>query len=519
MTAKEIDTRGRNQRARMGSNVTISIIGAAVILILVNYLSMRHYTRSDWTSAGIYTLSDKSEKVIKSLQKDVMMFVLWSQADPRFPDVKEILDRYVAVSPKLKLEVLDQDLNPEKVQLIIEKYGAKMRDMGEGMMAVEASIIIVSGDNVKFVSSSDFEDLGNDMLEPGQAPKDELSGFKAEQALTSAILSVTSGKQSKICFTQGHNEWGFEGFGGRSLGFIKEGLIQDGLKAGAITTLGANRIQADCELVIVVGPKKAFLEEEAKLFETYLEQGGRLMLLLDPNTEGERFSPTGLERLTARYGIKLSRDLIIETDARRLVSPSPFTFTASEFTAHDSVAQLVVPDSVGEEVKSQISAFPVVFSTVRSLLLREDHEGIVDILAKSSQDSWGEVDLASMGTGGSVPTKDQYDTNGPAAIAMVASLPNPGPDKEGGRLVVVGDSDFLGENLFVNAGLNNRDFWSGLVGWLTQRGDLISIAAKNPEHIRLNLTDDDVLTIWQLVGGEVIFFILLGVIVWMRRRS
>ena len=35
----------------------------------------------------------------------------------------------------------------------------------------------------------------------------------------------------------------------------------------------------------------------------------------------------------------------------------------------------------------------------------------------------------------------------------------------------------------------------------------------------LNLSENDISTVWQLLIGEVLFFILLGVIVWLRRRS
>ncbi len=519
-TTKETRGAGGPQRVRAGSNTVVSIVGAAVILIALNYLSIRHYVRADWTSAGIYTLSDKSTKMLHAVQKDVQIYTMWSKTDPRFQDVKELLDRYAAATTKLKLEVIDPDLNQDRMEFIVSRYGAKMRDMGGGMMAIEAAVIIVSGENVKFVSSSEFENFNQDMMGGGgQDQEDKVSGYKAEQAISSAILSVTSDSQAKVCFSQGHGEWVFEGFGGRGLGSLKEGLVQDGYKVEAVVTTGASRVPKGCDLLAVVGPAKAFMEEEAALLDAYLVRGGRLLLLLDPIIEGDRFGATGLEQLAARYGIKLSRDVVFETDPRRLVSPSPFTFTASEFTPHDSVKQLILPDSVGEDIKEQLGAYPVVFSMTRSLKLREGTDTVANVLARSSASSWGEVDLASIGTGESVPTKDQYDTVGPAAVAMAASLPSEGDKDEGGRLVVVGDSDFLAEELFVNAGLNNQDFWSGLVGWLTSRGDLISIAPKNPEHVRLSLTADDMGIVWQLVIGEILFFIVLGVVVWLRRRS
>jgi len=503
-------------RVRAGTNAAVSLIGAAVILLAVNYLTMRHYSRSDWTSSGLYTLSDKSLKMLDSLEKDVQIHTLWSQADERFLDVKELLDRYAAASKRLSLEVVDPDLDQERMQLLIGRYGAKMRDMGGGMMAIEASVIVVSGDNVKFVSSADFEDFSGEMSGGPSGHDQGVSGYKAEQAISSAILNVTAESQAKICFTQGHGEWVFEGYGGRGLGSLREGLKQDGYQVEAITTTGASRVKPGCDLVVVAGPDKAFMTEEESLLDKYLTRGGRLLLLLDPIIDGVELAPTGLEPLTARHGIKLSRDVILETDPRRLVGPSPFTFMASEFTPHDAVRQLIIPENAGA---GDLSAYPVVFSTSRSLGLKEETETVTEVLSRSSSISWGEVDVAALSSGEGAPTKDQYDNPGPAALALAASLPTKTEKEESGRLVVVGDSDFLAEELLVNASLGNRDFWSGIVGWLTSREDLISIAPKNPEHVRLNLTTEDVGTVWQVVVGEVLFFIVLGVVVWLRRRS
>jgi hypothetical protein len=261
------------------------------------------------------------------------------------------------------------------------------------------------------------------------------------------------------------------------------------------------------------------MEEESNILDRYLTRGGRLLLLVDPVMEETRFKSTGLEQLTAKQGVKLSRDILFEVDGRRLVSASPFTFTASEFTLHASVKQLAIPGSVGEEAKRELGAYPVVFSTVRSLIQLSETDAIAEVLAKSSPLSWGEVDISALGSSESVPSKDQYDTGGPAILAMASSLSEAGNAEEVGRLIVVGDSDFLANELFLNASLHNRDFWSGLVGWLTAREDLISIAPKNPEHIRLNLTEDDMSAVWQLLIGEVLFFILLGAIIWFRRRN
>jgi hypothetical protein len=506
-------------RTGMGLNAAVSVIGAAAILVMINYLSMRHYVRGDWTAAGLYTLSDKSEKVVRALPRDVQIFAMWSQADPRFADVKELLDDYAGHSRRVTWEVVDPDLARDRAQLLIQRYGGKVLTDGVNT-GYETGLFVVSGDNVKFLAAGEFEDVA--MADPFGAERDpgeHVTGYLAEQKITAALLRVTSEKQTKICFVQGHGEWSLEGFGGRSLGHVRDELVQDSFRVEAIATAGASRIPEGCELVVCAGPRRAPMEEELALLERYLEDGGRVLLLLDPIIDGERFAPTGFERLAADHGIRLGVDLLIEVDPRRLVSPAAETFLASEFTGHQAVRQLAVPDSVDPSVRESIGAFPVVFSSVRSLAAAEGAGVFAEPLARTSPASWGETDLSFIGDLSRPPAKDERDTPGPAVISMAAALPDGPGGQPGGRLVVVGDSDFLGEELYAHASFYNRDFWSGLVGWLTAREDLISIAPKNPEHVRLTLTGDDFLTISLLLLGELLLGVGLGIAVWIRRRS
>jgi hypothetical protein len=507
-----------SQRTGMGLNAAISVLGAAAILLMVNYLSMRHYVRGDWTAAGIYTLSEKSIKVAAGLERDVQIFAMWSQSDPRFADVKELLDDYLAHSRRLSFEVVDPDLARDRAQLLIQRYGGKVLHDGVNT-GYETGLFVVAGDNVKFLAATEFEDAS--AMDPFGAGEEAegLTGYMAEQKITSALLRVTAERQAKICFVQGHGEWSLEGAGGRSLGHVRDELIQDSFRVEAIATAGASRVPEGCDLVVVAGPGRALMEDEAALLGRYLEGGGRVLLLLDPIIDGDRFAPTGLERLAADNGIRLGNDLLIEVDPRRLVSPSAETFLVSEFTGHQSVRQLAVPASVDAAVREQVGAFPVVLSSVRSLAAGEGAAVVSEPVARTSAAAWGEVDLSFIGEAGQPPGKDQYDTQGPAVLAMATTRPD-GPTGElGGRLVVVGDSDFLGEELYAHASFYNRDFWSGLVGWLTAREDLIAIAPKNPEHVRLELTGDDFLTIVLVLLGELLLGVGVGVAVWIRRRS
>lgn len=492
------------QHIQMGTNVLISILGLIAVVIMLNYIGARHYTRLDWTSSQIYTLSEKTKAVASQIEQNVTLYVLWSRTDPLFGHLEEILQNYTELNHKISIKILDPDADPEQFKLIQSKYGKiKVNEMGE--TGVQAGIFMVSGDNVKFLAADTFHEFDDELELNNQTPKVQ---FKAEGQLTAALINVTSNKKQTICFTQGHGEWKYEGSDKDSLRHIKKDLELDGFLAQAIS-IQEQGIPQTCDLIVAAGPKSAFLETEANLLQQYFDTGGRVMLLLDPIFEKDKFFPSGLESFCAHAGIELRNDFVLETEPRRLISETPVTFIADKFYTHASVKPLAQNSGMPS---------PVIFSIVRSMKQIEQKNTIADILVSTSPVSWGETNLASLQGGETIPEQDNFDSDGPLTIAM-ASMRGTKDGKESGRLVVVGDSDFLSEALFVNASLFNQDFWTSTIGWLSARKELVSIAPKNPEQLQLVITEDNFANILLALIAQLLCIIAIGIVVIHRRRK
>lgn len=493
-----------NKKIQMGTNVVISTVGLLTIVVMLNYIGSRHYARLDWTASQIYTLSAKTKSVVGQIGQKVTLYVLWSRTDPLFGHLEEVLGSYRELNNKITIEIVDPDQDPEQFTLIQNKYGKiKMNQLGE--TGIEAGVIVVSGENIKFISADAFQEFGEELTSQSDSPKIR---FKAESQLTSALINVTSKKKQTICFTQGHGEWKFEGSDRDSLRHIKKELTLDGYLSEAISVSEIG-IPKTCNVVVVAGPKSTLIKSEADALEHYFTGGGRVLLLLDPIFEKDKFLPSGLEKMCADAGIELRNDFVLETDPRRLISETPVTFVADKFYTHAAVKPL----STNAAMPS-----PVIFSIVRSMKQVEKKNVIADILASTSPMSWGETDLTSVQGGAVIPEQDSYDAEGPLTIAMAATRGTKS-GKESGRLIVVGDSDFLSEKTFIDASLFNQDFWSSSVAWLSARKELVSIGAKDPEQIQLLITDKDFTHIlWALIG-EFLFIIILGVVVIYKRRK
>src|SRR5690606_21766245 len=93
----------------------LAVVNVLLVLGLafqVNYLSYRHYERWDWTESSLYTLSDRSEAVLRELDRPVTIWVLLSESEPGFAELRNLLARYLAESDHITVEYVDPDRDP-----------------------------------------------------------------------------------------------------------------------------------------------------------------------------------------------------------------------------------------------------------------------------------------------------------------------------------------------------------------------------------------------------------------------
>ena len=92
----------RRQLVRTGT-LSAAVLLTAALLLIVNYFGWKYFKRFDWTGSDLYSLSEKTENVLRDLKKDVELIVFLSpeQGDV-FEPTRELLDRYRAVSPRIR---------------------------------------------------------------------------------------------------------------------------------------------------------------------------------------------------------------------------------------------------------------------------------------------------------------------------------------------------------------------------------------------------------------------------------
>jgi len=494
---------------RRGSAAAAIALGVAAFL-LINWLGYRHWARGDWTKARIYSISETTRKVVSGLKAPVRITAVMTSRARLFQPVSELLNRYRALSPKIEVEIVDPERNPARAEALVREFGIRQN-----------TVIFRSGDKKKYVEEdklADFDFAGAGM--GGGAP--EIKAFKGEQAFTSAILEVTENKQAKVYFTSGHGESTLDSSErGRGFSEAKQLLERDNLTVAPWDSLGKGEVPADASVVVVAGPRTAFLEPETAALEKYLAGGGRALVLIDPVLPGPGAPPAdlGLGGLLSTYGLKTVNDIVIDpANAVPLVGPE--TVIANHFGTHPVVRPLSEQN------------IPVLFPIARSLSKEEASAAktpattSATMLVETTPDGWGETGLTEL----DAVAKDAKDVPGPVTIAMAVGPADEKRDERRGekkdekkaektpRLVVVGNSRFAANGSLGNAG--NANLFLNAIHWLAGEEKLVGIAAKTPEQASLSLTRSQVNRIGIFaVAGMPILAVILGVWVWYRRRD
>ena len=276
------------------------------------------------------------------------------------------------------------------------------------------------------------------------------------------------------------------------------------------TTLLGGSVPEDADLLVIVGPTRAYTEAEVQVLDDYLDAGGRLLLCLDPLIEpGGTMRPTRLETFLTERGVDVGDDLVVDP-SRRL----PFY----------DLSAVYLTDFPSHPVTQGLEGIAVLFTVTRSITPREDSDAIR--LAETSADGWGESNLNQLLAGEPV-AKDDADTSGPVAVGVALEGSPIAPPAETAeedasesddfRLVVFGDSDFLTDFEISNAG--NLTLALNAVNWLVVREHALGIAPRQIEQVSLFLSQQQLRTILLITllimpGAAIV----LGVIVWRKRR-
>ena len=201
-----------------------------------------------------------------------------------------MLRKYDLNSNKIKLTYVDTVKNPT--------YLNEYQDEN----LTETSIIVKSGDKHKIITVQDIFDIQRSYY------GSTITGSKAEQELTSAILYVTSENQTKIAILKGYGEQDSAAF--------QELLKKNNFNIVEVSLLTQD-IPEDVKLAMIYGPERDFDIQSVEKLEKFMAIGGKnLVYALNPN----QAEAPNLNIFLEKHNIKVNSGLVYETNMQNVVS-------------------------------------------------------------------------------------------------------------------------------------------------------------------------------------------------------
>ena len=449
------------RQTKYAAYVTLYILVILSIVSVANILANRYNKSYDSTSNKRYSLSDQTAKIVKGLSQPVS--ITYFDKTSGFQGAKDLLDRYKTLSPKVRLDYVDPDKNPNAARAAgITKYATTVVQIG--------------------------------------AKKEEAKNL-TEEDVTGAIIRDLKSNTRNVCFTTGSGERQIDDSDRSGFAKLKDILGKDNYTTRSINLLEKAEVPADCTVLVVGGPKSDFQQPAVDAIKKYVEGGGRAMFLLDPPLKIGR--PTAdneaLDNVLQGWGVSVEKNLLLDlSPVGQLFGLGPTIALVSAYDAHPIV----------NELKGTATGFPL----SRSLTIKNTDKTTVQKLFESSDSSLATSKLDSP----DVNPKDPRNAHGPLTIGAAGTY-STGKENSQGRFVVVGSSSWLA-NSFISFN-GNSDLALNAMNWLSSDEDLISIRPKPPEDRKVNMTRAQFN--WVRLSSQFILpgaLLLAGLSVWWSRR-
>ena len=244
--------------------VTAAVVAIVVVLNLIVGQLPEKYRSIDVSNTKIYEISDTSKTLLKNLDQKITMKVLANEeeADER---IRTFLSKYSGLSKNISVEWIDPVLHPS----VLEENDAS------------ENTIIVSCEETGKTTTVAFSDMiVTDMYSYYYTGTASESEFDGEGQLTGAVNYVVNDAGQQVYRTIGHGEAALSST-------INDLMNKNNYQVEEWNLLMEGSVPEDCELLLINAPTKDLTEEERTAIETYLGQGGDVMLLLGEKNAAE----------------------------------------------------------------------------------------------------------------------------------------------------------------------------------------------------------------------------------------
>ena len=449
----------------MSSKLRLQLLvqnGVFVVLLLamaalLAYFAQQYRVERDITQNARNTVSQQAREVLGKLTGPVKVTTYAMRQEVRGDIRKQIqtfLARYQQIKPDITLSFVDPREEPKLAQ------AAGIRLSGE-------SVVEYNGKN------------------------EHLTDYN-EQTFINALMRLMRSTERLVMALDGHGERRLNGIANHDLGEFGKQLGAKGFKTTSLNLGIAQEVPANASLLLIANPQVDLQLAEVQKIRLYLQKGGNLMWLIDPDPL------RGLQPVAELLGLVLGPGTVVDPEAVRF-NASPTMAIATGYGRHaitdnfrlntvfPMARQIGINDSEGDAREWRVSR-------------------LIDVAPRGWVET-GKLD-------GKISFDKTRDIQGPVNIALALERT---VNDRAQRVVIVGNGAFLANAFLGNAG--NLDLGINMVNWLAGDDALITLQPRPTMDSNLDIgRSAQYLMVFGLFIVLPLTFVIMGVVVWWRRR-
>ena len=495
-----------SRRFRYGSMATAITAVVAVLVVVLNVvvslLADRFPINIDLTQNKLFSLSDNSVEIAKSINKDVQVIVFGSedlyknpnmgsdyyQVEALYKEIYKALQQYTSYSGgKVTVKYEDLNLNPQ-LATQYTKYEVTSGD-----------ILLLCGDRYQKVSFNDMFEISGDGYTQAQTVSS-----KVELTLASRIKNVMKDKVQVITAFVGHEE------DENTVSALKSIYEANGYDFKELNLASSEEIDAGTVAGLIVGPTKDFTADEIERLQKWLDNDGKLDRNLMVFADFQADCKNLYEFLNVEYGLEVTDNLVMETSLTRTFRYSgyyPYADTAdTDFTKDLSgSANVLTPLTrqivTHKENNSENSLYNVPIITF------PESAKLMKIKDATDENASSEDDKSF--------AADAYPINGMAASVKWTYVDN---EQVKTNVILSGSTQMI--LAASQANVKNENVLMSALGAMTGVVDDINVSTKSLERDTITFSDSTTLIVGLGVFtvGIPVIILIICLVVFLKRR-
>lgn len=459
--------------------VSVLLANAAVFL-----LGERFPLAVDITAGKVYRLENETVNFIRGLEDDITIYILADKdeflAENYLIQAQRIISQFPRYSRRVAVRYVDYAGNPA------------FASQFPGLPLEHGNILVSGRGNVRKILISElfnftYLDAGGNVA---------VSSSRAEEALTSAILYVTSDDRSRVAVLTGN--------GAADMPALSRVLSDNNYDVAALD-LASSGLGDEYDFAILLAPKSDYSVNEMSKIDGFLYNGGKYGKTLIYTADPSQPRLPNIDAFLAEWGLAFGDGAVFETDPSRTYLNRPF-YVMPEYT--DAGFRDMLADS-----KSNI-----LLPMSRPL----------NVLFRSKDDNYTGVLLEFGGTAGVRPTDAP---EGFTASQAAVWGPMPAMARAEKRLVVNGETKSVSNvvasastqmfetTVFYSTVLTNGEYVINIMNSLANRKNAVNVRPKSMGGYAFGISTEQSAIIGVILFAVIPLLIIgTGVFIWLKRR-